>query len=152
MEQPREGARVDVPTVKYLMRTRTLIGEYESKVSVDGKPVPAGTARGYYPPILDEPTCFPLQSAMALRRQGTARGRVGVGVPNLFGNLLVSGDDGSRMWVLNKEQDRRLAPCNAINGNASGRSFPLDLFERHFLTWVREVQVDPPRQRGRPAG
>jgi DNA invertase Pin-like site-specific DNA recombinase len=74
-------------TLQYLLRSRTLLGEYQPHVKVDGQLVPDGKPiPGFYKPVLEPDEFLALQAAVAGRRR--ARGRRSKGEPNLFTGLL----------------------------------------------------------------
>lgn len=145
--------------IKVILRNRGLIGEYQprktqtiskrikgkkvntSTVIADGEPI-----KDYYPAVIDEKIFLQLQSVMDQRMTGT-RKRDRKGIVNLFGKILVSGQDGSTISVTKKGKSyRNMISMATIKGLAKTPSFPYDLFERHFLYWVYDVDLSGERQ------
>ena len=129
-------------TVRYLLTSRTLIGEFQPCQCQEGRHVPQGSPiKGYYPTICDEGDFYKIANFLASRKR-FARGRTGNSVANLFGRLLVSGHDGSTMiFRLRHGKGPSLTSIKTNTGATHHPSFPYKPFEFHFLKWVAEVRL-----------
>jgi hypothetical protein len=110
----------------------------------DGKPIPVGEpVQDYYPAVMKTADWYRLQSVCDSRKKMTGRGRVGE-MPNLFGKILRSGSDGSRMEYRDSGNGQKIvASVASANGltNISNR-FDYPILERAFLTWVSEIRLN----------
>ena len=135
-------------TLQHLLKSRTLIGEYqpgtrpqESAWKPSGKPI-----ANYYPALISEEKFYRLQSVVAARAVGR-RGRRGKAVANLFGRVLVSGQDGGTMTITRKNKNiATMASVRGLNGEAPFRGFHYPTFEREFLLWVTELRLQPTQE------
>jgi len=129
-------------TIQYLLRSKTLIGEYQPCKMVNDKATPDGEPiTDYYPPAISAPEFYRMQGVLDKRRQNV-HGRKGKCVANLFGRILKSGHDGGTMVLSQKRADNiNLVSANATRGIAEARSFSYNDFERFFLYWVRELDL-----------
>lgn len=136
-------------TIQYLLRSKTLIGEYQPKRFIDKTDGDGNKLRrlvaegepicGYYPRVISERDFWRLQAVLDTRKKGV-RGRTGRNVANLFGRVLVSGANGSTMRLAQKRADAiNLVSAAAVRGLAVYESFPYREFEAAFLQWVREL-------------
>lgn len=133
-------------TVKKILKTRTVLGEYLPCRKIDGRQVPEGEAvQGYYPQIIDEQTFNLAQVAIASRQQGSA-GRKGANMTNLFSGLVRCGYCGGTMRYLDKGKPPKggkyLVCMNSQNGmGCVSKNWRYEAFETVFLLWVRELDV-----------
>jgi DNA invertase Pin-like site-specific DNA recombinase len=137
-------------TIRHILMSRTLIGEYQPKQGENGKRVAVGDpVKGYYPALITEDEFYRLQHAMAARSQSHI-GRNGKSIANLFGRVLVSGHDNGTMTIQRKQADScTMVSMNAVRGlskHTAGFSYPA--FEAAFLHWVTELD---PQRLGMPA-
>nr|WP_232831635.1 recombinase family protein [Pseudogemmobacter bohemicus] len=144
--------------VKYILRSRTVIGEYqpENRIEIDDpetgakklKRVPFGEAvKDYYPAIIDVDTFNLAQAAMASRSQGSS-GRKGKGgsISNLFSGLAVCGYCGGVMRFYDTGPLPRggkwLRCLNSQIGNGcTNKHWRYDEVETSFLSFVRETNI-----------
>jgi DNA invertase Pin-like site-specific DNA recombinase len=136
---------------KKVLGNRAVLGELQSRRSehvnssqvrrvADGDPVP-----NYYPRVIDDDLFLAAQAAIKKRRVG-ARGRKGLGFPNLFTGLLSCGYCGMplRLW------DRGLAAtggkfliCTSSWHKAGCNAQPwrYPQFEDAFLRFLRQINL-----------
>ncbi|MEX0746207.1 MAG: recombinase family protein [Phycisphaeraceae bacterium] len=131
-----------VSTVRGILRSRALIGEYQPRNIRAGKRTPNGNPiTGYYPALLDEDVFYRLQAAMD-RRSTSRRGRIGKRVANLFGRILTNGHDGGVMRISSKRANSVIMQSVHANDRVSSTpSFPYPVFEYHILAWLTEVDL-----------
>ena len=129
-------------TIRYLLTTRTLLGEFQPCQMEGNRHVPQGPPiKGYYPAICTEADFYRIANLFAARRR-FARGRTGNDVANLFGRLLVCGHDSSTMILrVGHKAVPKLSSIKTNTGATHHPSFPYRPFEYHFLAWVTEVQL-----------
>lgn len=132
-------------TIQSILRSPALLGTYQPKRSVGSKHIPEGEpVKGYYPAIMSDAEWHRLQSILD-RRKTNVRGRQGESVANLFGRMLRSGWDGGQMILHQSHGKRRvLISMNYIrglHGSPSPQIFPYQDFEKHFLLWVKEIDL-----------
>jgi len=134
--------------IQHVIRSRALIGEYQPCRMVDGVASPTGEPiPNYYPALLDEPTFYRLQNAIATRARGKGKGRTGKNVANLFGRLLHDGRDGGVMTLCQKrKKNLNMISLTAVQGLSEPHSFPYTPFEFHFLHWVSEIRLTAPAE------
>lgn len=140
--KPLTGRKIwEVSTIKHMLRSRTLIGEYQPHKMVNGKPVAVGDPiKGYYPSALSVKKYFAVQKVLNSRMKNVGRGRTGK-VSNLFGRILKDGFDGSTMTLSQKHKVYNIVSLNYVRGLASANSFPYPPFESAFLTFIREIDL-----------
>lgn len=126
-----------------MLRSRSLIGEYQPHRGTEEGRVPDGQViKGYYPAILSEDEFLLLQAAINSRK-GAVRGGQTTGCPNLFGGLWRCAVDDSTMTMSHKDGGRILACCSEGERNGGTRHYcSYTDFEREFLMWVTEVKLD----------
>jgi DNA invertase Pin-like site-specific DNA recombinase len=127
-----------------LLRSRTVLGEFQPCTRVGGKSQPTGdTINGYYPAIVTDDLYFRAQNALNKRRGGG--GRKGSKFTNLFGKIAACARCGARLHIVHKgtKGGRSLACSNAREGSSDCRpvSWKLTDFERSFLTFCREIDL-----------
>lgn len=127
-----------------LLRSRSVLGEFQPSTRVGGKNRPAGDVIvGYYPAILDEATFYRAQNAINKRRG--AGGRRGTNFTNLFGKIAFCAGCGARLHVVNKgvRGGRALACVNALEGLGDCRPvfWKLTDLELSFLSFVKEIDL-----------
>ncbi len=127
-----------------LLRSRSVLGEFQPATRVGGKNRPAGDViLGYYPAIITEDLYFKAQSAINKRRGGG--GRKGASFTNLFGKISFCAACGAKLHIVNKgaRGGRVLACVNALEGLGACRPvfWRLVDLELSFLTFVREIDL-----------
>ena len=128
-------------TIKYLMTTKSVMGEFQPKSTqikaID--PIP-----NYFPPAITEAEFYRIQHVVGQRRRNSV-GRTGEDVVNLFGKLLVCGRDGSTMVVLQPttKEKRNLVSSLANNGAGKEVAFGYHAFENHMLRRISEITINP---------
>jgi DNA invertase Pin-like site-specific DNA recombinase len=127
-----------------LLRSRSVLGEFQPSTRVGGKNRPAGDViANYYEPILDEAVFYRAQNAINKRRG--AGGRKGTNFTNLFGKIAFCAGCGAKLHVVNKgvRGGRALACVNASDGLGECRPvfWKLTDFELSFLTFVKEIDL-----------
>lgn len=133
-------------TVKKILGSRAVLGEYQPHRKIDGKRVPEGDPiKDYYPQIITEETFHLAQAAMRSRRQGSA-GRKGKNYSNLFSGLVKCAYCGATMRFIDKGPEpkggRYLVCANSQNGlGCVNRTWSYPKFEVAFLTFVRELDL-----------
>lgn len=135
-------------TVYYLLRSRSLIGEFTPEQRRDGKHTSSNPIAGYYPPVLTEEKYYRLQSVLDARKV-TIRGRRGSGaMTNIWGSVLTSGHDGSSMMVIAKKNPRgqmflNITSANAMHSDDGCRSIQYEPLVQAFMEFVNEVRYTP---------
>jgi DNA invertase Pin-like site-specific DNA recombinase len=138
----------DIQTIKHLLNSKALIGEYQPKKNVVGKqPQPFGDPiKGYYPAAISEPVFYKLQAAL-MARKFTTKGRTGR-LNNLFGPILTSGVDDSIMRLTTAHYGKiGMQSDSSRNGQMEKmptnfiKNFLYEPFEKAFIRWVREVKM-----------
>ncbi|MCJ1903192.1 recombinase family protein [Paracoccus versutus] len=133
-------------TIKKILSSRAVLGEYQPHRKVDGKRIPDGEpVKDYYPRIIDEETFNLAQAAIRSRQQGAA-GRKGKNMSNLFSGLAKCGYCGGTMRYLDKgplpKGGKYLVCMNSQNGmGCVNKTWSYPKFERVFLTFVRELDL-----------
>jgi hypothetical protein len=147
IKPPGRGEDWHLSTLQYLLKSKTLIGEYQPGETIkdddrrrwqpDGAPV-----KNYYPPLISDSEFYRLQGVIAARAVG-ARGRRGKTVSNIFGRVLVSGYDESTMSLTRKNTGiSTMSSAKSLRGAAPFRGFHYPTFENVFLDWVTELKLE----------
>jgi DNA invertase Pin-like site-specific DNA recombinase len=141
-------------TIYGLLRSRSVIGEYQPHVGTCAKKgrkstrKPAGDPiRNYFPAIVEEALFYRVQLAMDSRRTGGGAARM---TPNLFNGVLYDARDGRRMTV-NYNYGRKLLVSSGAVRRQKGsvyRGIGYDLFVRAILAQLKELT--PADVLGRP--
>lgn len=141
--------------VLFTLHNRAVLGEYQPcKVVISEKNVkrylPEGQpVENYYPAIISETEFYAAQNAVSGRRR--AGGKVNAFV-NLFGGIMFSVHDGSKLVVVDKGKPgavKKYAPVSAIEGRKEAvrmPAFPVRAFERAALFRL----MDAPELHGPP--
>lgn len=138
----------DYGTVSFTLRNRALIGEYQPKIKDErGRSIPIGDpVQNYYPSVIPRADFDRLQAVLSRRRASAgqggrkAGGRVG---SNIFGKLLHSMKDDSRLIIRERHGKRTLISFAYLNGlSEETQAFTVDDFEKHFLLWVSELNLE----------
>jgi DNA invertase Pin-like site-specific DNA recombinase len=126
-------------TVKAILTSRAVIGEYVPYKAWRGKP--AGEAvPGYFPAVIDEATFYAAQQALKTRAI-VGRGRRGKYV-NLFAGLLRDWRDGGTMTYRHQADGSTIVPASAIQGvRVKWVSFPCSTLETAILSQLAELTV-----------
>ncbi|HVK16577.1 MAG TPA: recombinase family protein [Fimbriiglobus sp.] len=142
-----------ISTVYHLLKTRTVLGEYQPYTQhgvkpvsrVQGGPPPKRTRvpdgpplPGYYPAVVTESVWFAAQAALTRRFVPRARGRTGA-VVNVFAGLLTDARDGGPLHVQYNSNGRYVVPDSAKKGLLSWASFPAEPFETAILSRLKEI-------------
>jgi DNA invertase Pin-like site-specific DNA recombinase len=128
----------EISAVGRLLRSRSVMGEYQPKVRGETGRVAAGAAvPDYYPQIIDPETFWRAQGMLDGRNVLKVRGREGKGVANLFTGLLWDASDGSPMQYKNTTAGKYLNSENAHNGITKGNGFKYPIFEESVLMFLK---------------
>jgi len=142
----RTTQRWDGGSIRHLLNSRALIGEYQPHTKVDGKSIPYGEPlKEYYPRLIDDATFYRLQ-AILNNRKVNIKGRRGKVVGNLFGRTLRHGVDGTAMVMVNKRasNDSGSLVSRGMNDGITPRcSILYKPFEWHLVRWLADVQLEP---------
>lgn len=134
-------------TVKKVLHSRAVIGEYQPHKKIDGKRIPEGDpVKDYYPRIISEETFNLAQAAIRSRKLGVSGGRKGQAVTNLFTGLCKCGYCGGTMRYLDKGPEPKggkyLVCVNSQNGRGCvNKTWSYPKFETVFLTFVRDLDL-----------
>jgi DNA invertase Pin-like site-specific DNA recombinase len=139
--------------VRDLLRSRSVLGEYQPHVGTCAKRGrkstrrPAGEpVKNYFPAIIDEKLFDRVQEALTMRKTGGGhredRGEPGAKVTNLFNGLIRDAKDGQSMVVNGGVGRRFLVSSGAVRKlpGAEFRMVNLELFEQAVLTLFRELK------------
>lgn len=149
-----------IHTVNTILKNRAVIGEFQMKVRTHGeggkgKANDGEIVKGYYPAIMTEADFFGSMANRA-RRKGEARGRKGVKFSNLFTGLAFCSECGGKMHMRqystyrgkNEETNKRnreskiLFCSETLNGMCRQKAWKYQEFEKSFLSFVREVDLE----------
>jgi DNA invertase Pin-like site-specific DNA recombinase len=144
----------DVTTVRCMLESRALVGEFQPCIMKDGIPTPTGEPiAGYYPSIIDEPTWYQMQAAINVRK-GTGVGPHG-NEGNLFPGILYTDNGTSKAMMRYKDVHGTLHAYfvgqNLKKGIGKAISIMVTPFERAFLRWIQEVDLDVIQPKPKPA-
>jgi DNA invertase Pin-like site-specific DNA recombinase len=120
-----------------ILRTRTVLGEYQPHVMRDGKRVPEGKpVPNYFPAVISEADWYATRRVVEGRRY--QRGPCTKRIRSLFTGIIFDARDGCTMHVRLKGWHRRvpyLVSSGRVNRKQKGQSFyiPYDLIEKWFL-------------------
>jgi DNA invertase Pin-like site-specific DNA recombinase len=138
------------PYINTLLRSRTVLGEFQPHVGRGAKKGRGSTRKpsgdpipGYYPAIVSEADFLRVQDALAGRRYLTCGGRT-TGTPNLFNGFLFDALDGQTLTVNSAHGRRVLVSSGALRKapGSSFRSFPADVFETEVLSRLAELKPE----------
>lgn len=132
-------------TLQRIFQSKILIGEKQICTISSGKQTPIGEPiKNYYPALIEEKTFYQLQNSLQKRSTGKGKGRDGKVVANLFGSILKSGFDGSRMGIWQPGPKYKYLVSSASQKKLSDHSvsFGYDVFEAEFLRWIEEVRFE----------
>jgi hypothetical protein len=137
--------------VRQILSDRRALGEYQPR---DSDEQPTGEAlSGYYPRVVTDAEFLAVRASVSSRRNKT--GRVGEGVANLFGGLLVNARDGSTYYAATRSEGGKLSRVllnkSSIEGRSRASTFPLSVFECAMLSRLQEIEPSdvlpkPPRR------
>jgi DNA invertase Pin-like site-specific DNA recombinase len=133
-------------TVADLLRSRTVLGEYQPHVGTCARKgrqktrkAVGGPVKDYYPAILSEAEFYRTQAALDGRKRGGGRA---TGTPNLFNGILFDAFDGRRM-VLNSSGGRKVLVSSGAVRKDKGSAFRViryEVFEPAILTRLAELK------------
>jgi DNA invertase Pin-like site-specific DNA recombinase len=129
------------PVIAALLRSPTLIGEYQPHIMVDGKKQPVGERFAYYPAVINKKEFYRLQSL--LDSHSIQRGRNGAHVTNLFKGLLFDADNHSMVIVDKGPKSHHYLVSSAARLGLHGSkyiSFRYDLFEAYMLRELNDLK------------
>lgn len=134
-------------TVAKILRNRSVMGEFQAFRSDDKgvRRVEGAPLAGYFPTIVSEADF--LRAGLAMRSRGTAPGRRGEGITNLFPGLVRCAACGSAMQIENKGRPpkgaRYFACSNARRGVGCGntRRWRLEMVEKAILSRLWNVDL-----------
>jgi DNA invertase Pin-like site-specific DNA recombinase len=128
--------------VTRLLRNRAVVGEYQPKIRVNGKPKPEGPPiPGYFPAIMTEAKFRATRRGVEQRRKQV--GRRGKHVRNLFTGILFDARDGQSMVIARRPGRRThtyIRSSGAQQRHTSGQyvCFPYELLEFFVLTFLNK--------------
>jgi DNA invertase Pin-like site-specific DNA recombinase len=136
--------------VREILRSRTVIGEYQPHAGTAAKrglkktrrPV-GDPVKDYYPAIVDEGVFYRVQVGLDARRNKESGGR-DLGTPNLFNGLAHDARDGHRL-IMNGNHGRRLLVSAGAVRKLPGceyRAIPYAQFEAAVLSLLSELKVE----------
>jgi DNA invertase Pin-like site-specific DNA recombinase len=129
---------------RFYLTSRLLIGEYQPcTIQPDGSRSPNGQPiKNYYPPLIEEETFYRLQAVVALRAKGKRKGNEGKGIANLFGQILINGDDRSTLYLTQKRKENlNMISAKMQKAQVPTITFSYRHFECAFLRWISEVHL-----------
>lgn len=129
----------EISAVGRLLRSRSVMGEYQPKVRGQKRRTAVGEAiPDYYPQVIDPETFWRAQGMLESRNVLKVRGQEGKGVANLFTGLLWCAEDGSSMQYKHTTAGKYLNSENAHNGKAKGNGFKYPIFEESVLIFLKD--------------
>jgi DNA invertase Pin-like site-specific DNA recombinase len=136
----------DQEAVRFLLKSRTTIGEYQPKETAGGKRTKAGEVRqNYYPAVVSEEVFYQAQGVISQR--GGMRGRKEHNGINLFKGILFDARSKSTMNIkvdtFGGNRYRYLVPSRSCKDGSAWVSFSYDQIEAGFLAFVQELKVSP---------
>lgn len=120
-----------VGTVKHLLKSRALIGEY----AAGGKEI----IKDYYPKLIDDATYYKILSICNSRKVNSV-GRGANTVSSIFTGLLVDPEDNKLTVCRNGKYHYILNGAYLYRREDGHKVFSYRAFEKAFLLWVKEVQ------------
>lgn len=134
----KKGAGWSAPTIRGILESSAVIGEFTPCVMKDGERVPAGEPiKGYFPAIVPESDFFAAQ-AVSKNRAKTS-GRVASSCNNLFSSLCFCGQCGGKVHYVNKARGARYLRCDRSArrlSKCSPANVRYDYVEELILEWV----------------
>lgn len=133
--------------IKKIIINRSVIGEFQPHMMIDGKRQKTGDAiANYFPKIIDEQT-YLLARASVARRTLSGKGRKGTNFTNLFAGLTYCGSCGTKMMLRSRggshRSSRHLACSNKlVNGGCQMMEWNLADFESIVFRHLREINFD----------
>ncbi|AMP02124.1 recombinase family protein [Collimonas arenae] len=133
--------------IKKILSNRSVLGEFQPHVMLDGKRVPEGEPiLDYFPRIISDEIFLLATSSQQSRRVGGA-GRKGVGLSNLFSGLLRCGYCQGSMVYVNKGHvgpRGKLLVCSNAKGGKDCHYVPWEytFFEKSMLTYCTGLDVE----------
>ncbi len=140
----RRGTQWHGSVVQKILKSRTVIGEFQLHEKKNGKRTPIGKPiQNYYPPVISERLFDGVQDAMKLRKKH--KGPITNKCPNLFTGLLFDPIDGCSLNVEIKHQadGYRLVSSKGKRGVEGARyiSFPYSVIEQALLKSISELKA-----------
>lgn len=141
----RVGQHWRPSSVKKVLASRAVLGEYQPHRMRDGKRVPTGDPLPeYFPPVVPEADFYAARAGKGLR--AGRGGRNGAKVTNLFTGLLKDARDGSSLVLVEKGNGPCLVSSAARDGDTAGgavyMSFPYPPLEQALLVWGYDLSLD----------
>lgn len=133
--------------VKKIIVNRSVIGEFQPHMMVDGKRQKTGEPiANYFPKIIDEQTYLLAQVAIA-RRTVNGKGRKGTNFTNLFSGFTYCGACTSKMMVRNRggnHHSSRYLVCSnkMVNAGCQMSEWNLADFESLIFQYFGEINFD----------
>ncbi len=143
------GKRWHESYVRLILRSRAVLGEYQSHTGIGKTMKPYGPmVPDYFPRIVSDATFYEAQKALKSRR--TQMGRAGEEVANLFTGLMKDASDGSPLYLetrskgaYSQRMGKHVLVSSAAKAGVRGAvyiPFPYKLVEEAVLTWLEEVK------------
>ena len=129
-----------ISTVKKIMASRSVYGDFTPHTKTDGKRVPTDvTIHGYFPEIVPRDV-FDMAQHQIGQRRIAGGGRKGIGFPNLFAKIATCAYCQRPMHMGDKGYGKFLICSGYTNGtDCPGGKWKYDDFERLILTHVRDI-------------
>ncbi|MCX5572318.1 recombinase family protein [Kaistia nematophila] len=130
-----------------VLRNRAVIGEFQPQLRRGGvnEKIPEGEPiKDYFPAIVSEETFYAAQASME-RRSTQGVGAKGKRYANIFTGLAFCGQCGAKMYVNqhNRYKSSKIIYCSQIdNGSCNTRPWGYDHFEKSFLSFVQEIDLE----------
>lgn len=130
-----------------VLRNKAVIGEFQPQLRIAGtnEKIPEGEPiRDYFPAIVSEAIFYAAQASME-RRSTQGVGAKGKRYANIFTGLAFCGQCGGKMYVNqhNRYKSSKVIYCSQIdNGSCNTRTWRYDHFEKSFLSFVGEIDLE----------
>ncbi len=125
-------------TVKYLLKSPSVIGDYHAGKREKGRKVKTGqVVKGYYPPIISGKDFYRAQARFRLNP--SKRGRPQKEDANLFSGFIKCPYCGGSMGINGAEKSRSYICWNSVNGGCVRAAIPVKFVELAVLTSSEKI-------------
>lgn len=133
--------------IQKILGNRSVLGEFQPHVMVNGKRVPEGDPTPNYFPSIISDEVFLLASSAQQSRKVNGAGRKGVGLSNLFSGLLRCGYCQGSMVYVNKGHTGPRAKLLVCSNAKSGKDchyvpWEYPFFEKSMLTYCTGLDIE----------
>ena len=133
--------------LKKILGNRSVLGEFQPHVVVNGKRIPEGEPISDYFPRIISDEIFLLTAASQQSRRTNSAGRKGVGLSNLFSGMVRCGYCQGPMVYVNKGHNgprAKLLVCSNAKAGKNCNYLPWEytFFEKSVLTYCRGLDVE----------